>query len=113
MIWRVIVEFRKYYKQGEKILERYLIHNVKMGGMGVVYLCYDLIDKMPIALKTLQSNTNIGTAVPRLLEREILIWIRLENHPKIVRCFNLVTDGDKQYIALEWIFGDENQGTSL
>lgn len=101
------------YKIGEKIGERYVVHDVKMGGMGVVYLCYDQKDLMPIALKTLQFKSEIGKSIPKLLERELLIWIRLENHPNIVHCYNLENDGINQYIALEWIMGGENQGTSL
>ena len=37
---------------GDKIASGYRINEVIRGGMGVVYLCEDLFEKTPVALKT-------------------------------------------------------------
>ncbi|MDY0092868.1 MAG: hypothetical protein RBT80_09235 [Candidatus Vecturithrix sp.] len=44
------------YKAGDKIGGRYRIHQALMGGMGEVYLCLDLEDNIPLALKTLRKG---------------------------------------------------------
>ena len=41
---------------GDKIQNRYEIHDIKMGGMGIVYLCYDEKFKEPVAIKTFQEK---------------------------------------------------------
>ena len=67
------------YQPGDRIGGRYQVHQVKMGGMGEVYLCLDLEENYPYALKTFQRRylTN-----PQLLrksfEKEVSTWISLE-----------------------------------
>lgn len=46
-----------YYSPGNRIEGRYLVADVKKGGMGVVYICHDELDDMPIALKTFQFES--------------------------------------------------------
>ena len=51
------------YKAGDKIGGRYQVHQVKMGGMGEVYLYLDLEEMHPYALKTFpfvfEQSTNV------------------------------------------------------
>ena len=44
------------YQPGDRIGGRYQVHQVKMGGMGEVYLCLDLQENYPYALKTFQQR---------------------------------------------------------
>jgi hypothetical protein len=44
------------YNRGDEIGGRYLVHKALMGGMGEVYLCLDLKQFFPIALKTFQPR---------------------------------------------------------
>jgi hypothetical protein len=44
------------YQPGDKIGGRYQVHQALMGGMGEVYLCLDLEEMHPYALKTFQGR---------------------------------------------------------
>jgi hypothetical protein len=44
------------YQPGDKIGGRYQVHQALMGGMGEVYLCLDLEETYPLALKTFQQR---------------------------------------------------------
>lgn len=41
---------------GDKISNRYKIYQILIGGMGVVYVCYDHKFDTPIVLKTYQES---------------------------------------------------------
>jgi tetratricopeptide (TPR) repeat protein len=102
------------YKKGDKIGGRYLVHDVKMGGMGEVYLCLNLEIIYPFALKTFQQPylTN-QLSVRKAFEHEVLTWVGLEKHPNIVRCFQMDTFDNQPFMVLEWIRGEERMGTDL
>ncbi|MBK8024781.1 MAG: hypothetical protein IPK19_26025, partial [Chloroflexi bacterium] len=44
------------FRPGDRILDRYEVADVKTGGMGIVYLCYDHLQREPVALKSFQSK---------------------------------------------------------
>jgi tetratricopeptide (TPR) repeat protein len=102
------------YQPGDKIGGRYQVHQVKMGGMGEVYLCLDLEQNYPYALKTFQQRY-LGD--PRKLraafEQEVVTWVALEKHPNIVRCFLMDILDNQPFMVLEWIAGEEGKGTDL
>jgi hypothetical protein len=50
---------KPHYKRGDKIGGRYLVHKALMGGMGEVYLCLDLEQSLPTALKTFQPRRSV------------------------------------------------------
>jgi serine/threonine protein kinase len=75
------------YQKGEKIGGRYLVHQALIGGMGEVYLCLDLKENIPLALKTFQVRYRTDSLLRKAFEREAETWVALEKHPNIVRCF--------------------------
>lgn len=62
------------YKPGDNIGGRYLVHKVLMGGMGEVYLCLDLEDNIPLALKTLRKGFLDKPKLREAFEREVATW---------------------------------------
>jgi hypothetical protein len=56
------------YQPGDKIGGRYLVHQALMGGMGEVYLCLDLEETVPYALKTFQQRYLTKTKLRALFE---------------------------------------------
>jgi hypothetical protein len=44
------------WKVGDKIANRYEVHQILGGGMGIVYICYDHQDRVLLALKTFQDQ---------------------------------------------------------
>jgi len=98
------------YSKGQRIGNRFLIHQALMGGMGEVYLCLDEENNYPYALKTFQgSSPNLAD----IFKIEVANWIALEKHPNIVRCFYMERFDNLPFMVLEWVAGDEGKGTDL
>ena len=74
------------YQPGDRIGGRYQVHKALLGGMGEVYLCLDLEEMVPYALKTFQPRYQ-SSLLRRAFEQEVATWVALEKHPNIVRCF--------------------------
>jgi serine/threonine protein kinase len=104
------------WKRGDRILDRYEIHDIKKGGMGAVYLCFDHRYKMPVAIKTLLTLSNTGLSHEDLLDKfylEAESWVRLEKHKNIVQAIGVERIEGQPYILLEFITEDENRGADL
>jgi serine/threonine protein kinase len=97
----------------DKIGGRYEVQEIKKGGMGIVYLCYDYESQKPIVLKTFQE---IFLSEKSQVERfmwEAETWVRLEKHPNIVRAYYVEKIEDKPYIIMEYIVGEDPFGPEL
>jgi len=107
------------WRIGGRIDNRYEVIQIKHGDMGVVYLCYDHEDGIPLAAKTIQDGILMEcTSMERsehmarfTLEAEA--WVRLEKHPNIVRALYVSEIEGKPYIFLEYVTGDEQYGVEL
>jgi tetratricopeptide (TPR) repeat protein len=101
------------YQKGDKIGGRYLVHRALAGGMGEVYLCLDTQQNLPYALKTFQARHLANPRLRGLFEREVGIWVALEKHPNLVRCFYMDTLDNQPFMVLEWVAAEEGYGTDL
>ncbi len=102
------------YNKGDRIGGRYQVHQGLMGGMGEVYLCLDLEEMVPYALKTFQQRyLEQASRLRRAFEQEVLVWVALEKHPNIVRCFHMDTLDNQPFMVLEWVAGEEDKGVDL
>jgi serine/threonine protein kinase len=80
--------------------------------MGEVYLCLDLEEMLPLALKTFQPRYQ-SSALRKAFEQEVGTWVALEKHPNIVRCFDMTILDNRPFMRLEWIAGEEGKGADL
>jgi serine/threonine protein kinase len=101
------------YRKDDKIGGRYQVHKALAGGMGEVYLCLDLQDNIPLALKTFQARYLASPKARTYFEREAATWVSLEKHPNVVRCFYMDTVDHTPFLFLEWVAGAEGDGTDL
>ncbi|HJS28576.1 MAG TPA: tetratricopeptide repeat protein [Anaerolineales bacterium] len=101
------------YQPGDKIGGRYQVHQSLMGSMGEVYLCLDLEQNYPLALKTFQFRFLKRQKVQDAFYTEVATWVALEKHPNIVRCFYMDNIDGRPFMFLEWIASDESLGTDL
>jgi serine/threonine protein kinase len=107
------MQLQPRYKKGDKIGGRYLVHQALMGGMGEVYLCLDLEQNYPYALKTFQSRYLTKWKLHEAFDREVATWVALEKHPNIVRCFFMETLDNQPFMFLEWVASEEGRGADL
>ncbi len=101
------------YREGDKIAGRYLVHEARVGGVGELYLCLDLRENLPFALKTLKARYLTTPKVREYFEYEAATWVKLEKHPNVVRCFYLDKLDSVPFLFLEWVLGTEGVGTDL
>jgi serine/threonine protein kinase len=101
------------WRIGEKIDGRYEIHDIKKGGMGIVFLCYDSKEKTPVAIKTFQDRYLLDkNSVDRFVQ-EASTWVDLGRHPNIVRSYYVSNINFRPYIFLEYVVGDDYYGPDL
>ena len=102
----------QFYPPGTRIAGRYEVAGRPlMGGMGIVYLCFDHQEQRPVALKTFKPEYLPNRdARDRFLE-EGDAWVRLGKHPHIVRCYEVFLDSPRPevYLALELVAKEEGR----
>ena len=87
------------------IAGRYTLdREIGRGGMGAVWLARDEVLGRDVAIKRI--GTAPGGTSPDLerAEREARLAARL-NHPHVVAVFDLVTEGDEQWLVMEYVAG--------
>jgi serine/threonine protein kinase len=98
---------------GERISGRYEIHDIKRGGMGIVFLCYDNEGKIPVAIKTFLDNYLLDkNSIDRFIH-EASTWVDLGRHRNIVRSYYVSNINFRPYVFLEYVVGDDNYGADL
>jgi len=107
------VQLESRYRKGQTIGGRYHVHQALAGGMGEVYLCFDIQDMLPFALKSFQARYLTSPKAREYFEREAATWVKLEKHPNVVRCFYMTTVDHTPFLFLEWVAGAEGDGTDL
>jgi len=104
-----------YKLDGSKVENRYEVRDLKVGGMSLVYLCFDLEQKRPIVLKTLKEEYR-EKSYNRFM-KEVILWRELPPHRNIVYAEDVigVQEGKhlEYYLVLEFILGVKGIGSSL
>jgi tetratricopeptide (TPR) repeat protein len=101
-----------FYPPGARIAGRYeVVGRPMLGGMGIVYVCLDLEDDRPVALKTFRPEYLPDRAARDRFLREGTHWVDLGACPHIVRCYGVLrTDvGDEVYLVLELVAREEGR----
>lgn len=93
------------YQVGEAVQGRFEVVGVREGGMGIVYLCMDRKENVPVALKTFKPEyLPDRTARDRFL-REATVWVNLGQHPHIVTCHQVLvgSGGAEAFLVLDLV----------
>jgi len=98
---------------GHKIKGRYEVRDIKVGGMAIVYLCYDHEFQENFAIKTFQDRYIQEKLVVDKFFLEAESWMRLEKHKNIVWVKWVDKINERPHIFMEYIEGDHQQGSDL
>ncbi|MCI0394986.1 MAG: tetratricopeptide repeat protein [Chloroflexi bacterium] len=101
------------YTIGRRIEERYEVHDIKLGGMGIVYLAYDHKRKEPVAIKTFQDRFLDNWRARDYFAQEVRTWINLGSQPNIVKAYRLRKIEGKPHLLVELITGPEGLEATL
>ncbi len=86
--------------------ERFEVVGALSGGMGVVTICYDHLQRFPFAIKTFREDVFLNdVSTLAAFTREARIWTGLGSHPHIVRAFGTRLIEDVPYLFLECVPG--------
>jgi len=94
------------YPPGYRIAGQYEVASRPlMGGMGIVYLCMDVNQDHPVALKTFKPEYLPDRAARDRFLREGTSWVNLGSHPHIVRCHGVKRSesGTEVFLVLELV----------
>ena len=100
------------YSPGTRIAGRYEVASRPlMGGMGIVYLCFDHEERRPVALKTFRPEFLPDRAARDRFLREGTTWVALGRHPHIVRCYEVMqpSTGPEVYLVLELVAKEQER----
>jgi serine/threonine protein kinase len=96
---------------GDSIHNRWEIHRILSGGMGVVYVVYDHEHRETYAAKTFQDEIFIRSPlIAQRFTQEALAWVNLDEHQNIVQARMVHNIGGKPYLFLEYVSGGDLGG---
>lgn len=81
-----------------------ILQNIGQGGMAEVYLAHDLLLDRYVAVKMLREQFVADKALLEQFRREAKSAARLV-HPYITNIYDVVSEGDKEYIVMEYVEG--------
>ncbi|HXD30623.1 MAG TPA: serine/threonine-protein kinase [Pyrinomonadaceae bacterium] len=96
---------------GDLIQNRWEVHRILRGGMGIVYVVYDHEHNNVYAAKTFQDE--IFALSPDIADRfthEVLTWINLDAHQNVTEARFVQNIAGKPYLFLEYVSGGDLSG---
>jgi tetratricopeptide (TPR) repeat protein len=93
------------FRVGEKLLRNFKVTDIKRGGLGIVYILYNLESKKLYAFKSFQERYFKDRRVVEDFYREAETWAKLRKHRNIVEAFGVIQIEGQPYILLEYVDG--------
>lgn len=86
-----------------------IIQLLGKGGMGAVFRAFDQFLEREVAIKTilLDQDPSATKALRERFLREARSVARVSNHPNIVQIYEVSTDAERPFIAMEFIDGED------
>ncbi len=93
------------YFPGQTLGRYHIVEEIGAGGMGVVYRAHDDRLSRDVALKFLPAGALADETARRRCRQEALALAKL-NHPNIATIFDFDTQGDNDFLVIEYIPGE-------
>ena len=99
------------WKVGDRLENRWEIHKIMRGGMGVVYVVHDHEWNEVLAAKTFQDAVFArNPTIAPMFTREALAWVQLDAHPNIANALFVQEIEGKPVLFLEYVSGGDLSG---
>lgn len=96
------------FEAGDTIRDRWDVHRVMQGGMGIVYVVYDRKWREALAAKTFQQSVfAAGSDIKARFENEATAWVNLDLHPNIAEARFLEVINGQPFLFLEYVAGGD------
>jgi serine/threonine-protein kinase PknG len=96
-------DFRPSLKNGDIVAGKFEIKGpIGLGGMGWIYLGFDVVLKRWVVLKGVLNEKDPEAAAAAIAERQFLAAVK---HPNIVSIYDFVSQGSQGYMVLEYVGG--------
>lgn len=96
------------YKIGDKIQNRWEVHDILEGGMGIIYIVYDHNWHEVFAAKTFRDKVfSVNPKIAQLFTQEVYTWVNLDAHQNITEARFIENIGDRPFLFLEYISGGD------
>ena len=93
---------------GDRIQNRWEVHHVQPGSVGLVYIVYDHETQLPYAVKTLQETWMARhAAVAERFVEAAQTWINLDAHAHIVQAHFVEMIDGQPLLFLEYVSGGD------
>ena len=99
------------YREGETIMNRYLVKELFHGSMGDVYHCRDTRRDTDVALKTIIGAGKLDHSRMISFSREIDLLLNLPVHPNVITLQRVELIDGYAFLVTEWVSG--NDGSTL
>lgn len=99
------------WKIGDRIQNRWEIHRILRGGMGIVYIVYDHEHREAYAAKTFQDDVFARSHIAAdRFTQEALTWVNLDFHQNVAEARFVQTIRGKPFLFLEYVSGGDLGG---
>jgi tetratricopeptide (TPR) repeat protein len=96
------------WQVGDRIQNRWEVHHVQPGSVGLVYIVYDHETQLPYAVKTLQETWMARhAAVAERFVEAVQPWVTLEAHAHIVQAHFVEMIDGQPLLFLEYVSGGD------
>jgi serine/threonine-protein kinase PknG len=96
-------DFRAHLKAGDMVADKYEVKGaMAFGGLGWIYLAYDVVLNRYVVLKGLLNIKDEHAAQVAVAERRFLAAVK---HAKIVGIYDFVNHGPQGFIVMEYVGG--------
>src|SRR5712691_11436325 len=93
---------------GDRIRNRWEVHHVQPGSLGLVYIVYDHMTQLPYAVKTLQDTRVASTAaVAERFIQAAQTWLNLAAHAQVVQAHFVEMIDGQPLLFLEYVSGGD------
>ncbi|MBM3225288.1 MAG: serine/threonine protein kinase, partial [Candidatus Tectomicrobia bacterium] len=92
---------------GDRIQQRWEVHQVRRGGLGLVYIVYDHEAQLSYAMKTVPEALSTSSHLVERWQKAARMWIELPTHAQVVKAHTIETIDGQPLLVLDHVSGGD------